>query len=92
MRIMRGFPWTPERASVQNAPRNTPRNALQKNFGQTRRQDPADMGTAFGLEAILAAEAEQGGYDPQRAAGAEGRAASDLPHGMDDRLNRRSVI
>ena len=84
MRMMRGFPWTPDRGSAQHV--------LQKSFGQARRQDPADMGTAFGLEAILAAEAEQAGYDPQCAAGAEGRASSDLPHGMDDRLNRRSVI
>ena len=80
MRMMRGFPWTPEKGAVLNG----------QNGGH--RQDPADMGTAFGLEAILAAEAEQAGYDPQRAAGAEGRAAGDLPHGMDDRLNRRSVI
>ena len=80
MRMMRGFPWTPERGVVFNQPVNG------------GRQDPADMGTAFGLEAILAAEAEQAGYGPERAAGAEGRAASDLPHGMDDRLNRRSVI
>jgi hypothetical protein len=80
MRMMRGFPWTPEKGAP-----------LTGQNGQ-RRQDPADMGTAFGLEAILAAEAEQAGYDPQRAAGAEGRAASDLPHGKDDRLNRRSVI
>lgn len=80
MKMMRGFPWTPEQAEMLS--------------GQSggRRQDPADMGTAFGLEAILADEAEQAGYDPQRAAGAEGRAASDLPHGMNDRLNRRSVI
>ncbi len=80
MRMMRGFPWKAEQAAMLNGANNA------------RRQDPADMGTAFGLEAILAAEAEQAGYDPQRAAGAEGRAASDLPHGMDDRLNRRSVI
>jgi hypothetical protein len=84
MRMMRGFPWTPEQAAMLSG----------QNSGQARprRQDPADMGTAFGLEAILAAEAEQAGYDPQRACGAEGRAAGDLPHGMDDRLNRRSVI
>ena len=88
MRMMRGFSWTPNRASLQNAHRT----AFQKNGPSARGQDPADMGTAFGLEAILAAEAEQAGYDPQRAAGAEGRAASDLPHGMNDRLNRRSVI
>ena len=80
MRMMRGFPWTPEQA------------AMLSGQSSGRRQDPADMGTAFGLEAILAAEAEEVGYDPQRAAGAEGRAASDLPHGLDDRLNRRSVI
>jgi hypothetical protein len=80
MRMMRGFPWTAEK------------NAAYNGQAKVRRQDPADMGTAFGLEAILAAEAEQAGYDPQRAAGAEGRAASDLPHGMEDRLNRRSVI
>ena len=80
MRMMRGFPWTPEQGEAQNS------------MAKARRQDPADMGTAFGLEAILAAEAEQAGYDPQRAAGAEGRAASDLPHGMEDRLNRRSVL
>ena len=80
MRMMRGFPRTPEQAAMLNGQSNG------------RRQDPADMGTAFGLEAILAAEAEEVGYDPQRAAGAEGRAASDLPHGLDDRLNRRSVI
>jgi hypothetical protein len=80
MRMMRGFPWTAEK------------NAAYNGLVKSKRQDPADMGTAFGLEAILAAEAEQAGYDPQRAAGAEGRAASDLPHGMDDRLNRRSVI
>jgi hypothetical protein len=80
MRMMRGFPWTPEQAASLTGSNNM------------RRQDPADMGTAFGLEAILAAEAEQVGYDPQRAAGAEGRAAGDLPHGMEDRLNRRSVI
>ena len=54
--------------------------------------DPADMGTAFGLEASLEAEADQAGFNPMHAAGAEGRAASDLPHGMTDRLNRRSVI
>ena len=88
MRMMRGFPWTPERGAFQNAFQDT----FQKNLGAARGQDPADMGTAFGLEAILAAEAEQAGYDPQRAAGTEGRAASDLPHGMEDRLNRRSVI
>ena len=80
MRMMRGFPWTAEKGAPW-----TGQNGA-------RRQDPADMGTAFGLEAILAAEAEQMGYDPQCAAGAEGRAAGDLPHGMDDRLNRRSVI
>jgi hypothetical protein len=80
MRMMRGFPWTPEQAAVLNG------------LITGRRQDPADMGTAFGLEAILEDEAEKAGYDPLRAAGAEGRAASDLPHGMDDRLNRRSVI
>ena len=80
MRMMRGFPWAPEKGAVLNS----------QNGG--RRQDPADMGTAFGLEAILSAEAEQAGYDPQCAAGAEGRAARDLPHGMDDRLNRRSVV
>jgi hypothetical protein len=80
MKMMRGFPWTPEKGEPFTG----------QNGG--RQQDPADMGTAFGLEAILADEAQQVGYDPQRAAGAEGRAASDLPHGMEDRLNRRSVI
>ena len=80
MRMMRGFPWMPEQAAMRDGANNG------------RRPDPADMGTAFGLDAILAAEAEQAGYDPQLAAGAEGRAASDLPHGMEDRLNRRSVI
>jgi hypothetical protein len=84
MRMMRGFPWTAEQAAMLNGSISSSNNA--------RRQDPADMGTAFGLEAILAAEAEQVGYDPQGAAGAEGRAACDLPHGMHDRLNRRSVI
>ena len=88
MRMMRGFPWTPDKGEGKVGVKGS----FQSNKADSRRPDPADMGTAFGLEAILAAEAEQAGYDPRQAAGAEGRAASDLPHGMDDRLNRRSVI
>ncbi len=80
MRMMRGFPWTAEKG------------AKQKHSTHSSGQDPADMGTAFGLEASLEAEADQAGFNPMHAAGAEGRATSDLPHGMTDRLNRRSVI
>ncbi len=64
---------------------------LRKQGGSSG-HEPADMGTAFGLDASFADELRPGEDGLSGAAATGDRAATDAVHGMVDRPNRRSVI